>query len=61
MEWRCKQRFQLVGRIPLAGVIAVVYTIRLFQDEDEEIYRIISARLAEKHEQEDYYRRIQKI
>lgn len=55
MDWQAEKRWQLIGKIPVTGVIVVVYTIRLFEDSDEEIYRIISARRAESAELKEYF------
>jgi hypothetical protein len=51
--WQDEQRFQLVGAIPFAGVLMVIFVVRIY--EEQESYRIISARQATKREEDEYW------
>jgi hypothetical protein len=60
MDWSGEERYELIGRIPNTGIIVVVYTVWNFEDQDEELYRIISARRANKSERAKYDKGINK-
>ena len=50
-------RWQAIGRVGDVVVLLVAHTYEEYGDEDsEETIRIISARRAERHEQDHYYR-----
>ena len=60
MEWQEEERYQVIGRIPTIGIVVVIFSIWYFEDTDEKIHRIISARRAEPPEQKRYLGRFSK-
>lgn len=50
MDWQGEERLEIIGRIPVIGIIVAIYAIWQAEGSNEEIYRIISARRANKKE-----------
>jgi len=61
MEWKGEERYQVVGSVPNLGVIVVIFSIWYFEETDEKVHRIISARQAEPPERKRYLSRFSRI
>jgi len=53
MEWKGEERFQIVGRISETDLLFVVFAVR--KHDEQESYRIISARRALAAEEAEYW------
>ncbi len=52
LTWEGEERFQVIGEIPVIGIVTVVFVLR--EHDDEKSFRIISARKAIKSEEAGY-------
>lgn len=57
LTWEGEERFQVVGEIPVIGIVTVVFAVR--EHYEEKSWRIISARKAIKSEEAGYRQGIQ--